>query len=178
MTFESLGLHPFVLKALNEAGYTKPTTVQEQAIPAAIAGRDLLVSSQTGSGKTAAFTLPLLQRMLKHENASTSHAEYSCWDADRGCRWTVLINVPETGSWLAAPVTSVNSLFAGDVPSPLRPLCSKPVFDWLVLVHPAPENPNTLLMGLATAGKPVPLPQTLLRKLALELDSSPPHETH
>ena len=43
MTFESLGLHPFVLKALTEAGYTKPTTVQEQAIPAAIAGRDLLV---------------------------------------------------------------------------------------------------------------------------------------
>jgi hypothetical protein len=117
-------------------------------------------------------------RTVVHENASTSHAEYSCWDADRGCRWTVLINVPETGSWLAAPVTSVNSLVAGDVPSPLRPLCSKPVFDWLVLVHPAPENPNTLLMGLATAGKPVPLPQTLLRKLALELDSSPPHETH
>jgi len=117
-------------------------------------------------------------RTVVHENASTSHAEYSCWDADRGCRWTVLINVPETGSWLAAPVTSVNSLFAGDVPSPLRPLCSKPVFDWLVLVHPAPENPNTLLMGLATAGKPVPLPQTLLRKLDLELDSSPPHETH
>jgi len=117
-------------------------------------------------------------RTVVHENASTSHAEYSCWDAERGCRWTVLINVPETGSWLAAPVTSVNSLFAGDVPSPLRPLCSKPVFDWLVLVHPAPENPNTLLMGLATAGKPVPLPQTLLRRLALELDSSPPNETH
>ena len=62
MTFESLGLHPFVLKALTEAGYTKPTTVQEQAIPAAIAGRDLLVSSQTGSGKTAAFMLPALHK--------------------------------------------------------------------------------------------------------------------
>jgi len=62
MTFEQIGLHPSVLKALTEAGYTKPTTVQEQAIPAAIAGRDLLVSSQTGSGKTAAFMLPALHK--------------------------------------------------------------------------------------------------------------------
>lgn len=60
MTFESLGLHISVIKSLTEAGYTKPTSVQEQAIPAAIAGRDLLVSSQTGSGKTAAFMLPAL----------------------------------------------------------------------------------------------------------------------
>lgn len=117
-------------------------------------------------------------RTVVHENARTSHAEYSCWDADRGCRWTVLVNVPETGMWLSAPLASSNSLFAGDVPSPLRPLCSKPALDWLILVHPAPENPNTLLMGLAAAGKPVPLPQNLLRRLALELDSSPPHETH
>ena len=48
MTFESLGLNPQILKSLTEAGYTAPTPVQEQAIPAAIAGRDLLVSSQTG----------------------------------------------------------------------------------------------------------------------------------
>ncbi len=63
MTFESIGLHPFILKALTEAGYTQPTPVQEQALPAAIAGRDLLVSSQTGSGKTAAFMLPALHKL-------------------------------------------------------------------------------------------------------------------
>ncbi|MDY7579625.1 DEAD/DEAH box helicase [Herbaspirillum sp. RTI4] len=62
MTFETLGLHASVIKALNEAGYTQPTPVQEQAIPAAIEGRDLLVSSQTGSGKTAAFMLPALHK--------------------------------------------------------------------------------------------------------------------
>ena len=62
MTFESLGLHASVIKALTEAGYTKPTSVQEQAVPAAIEGRDLLVSSQTGSGKTAAFMLPALHK--------------------------------------------------------------------------------------------------------------------
>ncbi len=70
MTFESLGLHPHILKALADAGYTQPTPVQEQAVAAAIAGRDLLVSSQTGSGKTAAFMLPSL-----HKFASAPVAE-------------------------------------------------------------------------------------------------------
>ena len=63
MTFESLGLNAQIIKALADAGYTQPTPVQQQAIPAAIAGRDLLVSSQTGSGKTAAFMLPALHKM-------------------------------------------------------------------------------------------------------------------
>lgn len=62
MTFESLGLHPSVLKALTEAGYTEPTPVQAQAVPAGIEGRDMMVSSQTGSGKTAAFMLPALHK--------------------------------------------------------------------------------------------------------------------
>jgi superfamily II DNA/RNA helicase len=62
MTFEALGLHPAVLKALADAGYQAPTPVQAQAIPAALEGRDLLVSSQTGSGKTAAFVLPAIHR--------------------------------------------------------------------------------------------------------------------
>lgn len=62
MTFEALGLHASVLKALTESGYTTPTAVQAQAVPAAIEGRDLLVSSQTGSGKTAAFMLPALHK--------------------------------------------------------------------------------------------------------------------
>jgi len=65
MTFEALGLNTSILNALNESGYTKPTTVQEQAVPAAIAGKDLLVSSQTGSGKTAAFMLPSLHRLAE-----------------------------------------------------------------------------------------------------------------
>lgn len=63
MTFEALGLNPSIIKALTEAGYTSPTPVQEKAIPAAISGQDLLVSSQTGSGKTAAFMLPSLHQL-------------------------------------------------------------------------------------------------------------------
>jgi superfamily II DNA/RNA helicase len=67
MTFASIGLHTSVLKALTEAGYTSPTSVQLQAIPAALEGRDLLVSSQTGSGKTAAFMLPALHKFASDE---------------------------------------------------------------------------------------------------------------
>jgi superfamily II DNA/RNA helicase len=69
MSFEALGLHAAIVKAVAEAGYTSPTPVQEQAIPAAIAGRDLLVSSQTGSGKTAAFMLPALHKFASAEAA-------------------------------------------------------------------------------------------------------------
>jgi len=71
MTFEALGLHTSILKALIDSGYTKPTPVQEQAVPAAIEGKDLLVSSQTGSGKTAAFMLPSLHRLAQDESAPT-----------------------------------------------------------------------------------------------------------
>ena len=63
MSFSSLGLDPSLLATLTALGYTEPTPVQLEAIPAALAGGDLLVSSQTGSGKTAAFLLPALQRL-------------------------------------------------------------------------------------------------------------------
>ena len=64
MTFESLGLAPALLRALADLGYTTPTPVQAEAIPLALNGRDLLGSAQTGTGKTAAFALPILQRLF------------------------------------------------------------------------------------------------------------------
>ena len=64
MSFEALGLHASILTALQQAGYSAPTPVQAQAIPAGLQDRDLLVSSQTGSGKTAAFMLPALHKLL------------------------------------------------------------------------------------------------------------------
>jgi superfamily II DNA/RNA helicase len=70
MSFESLGLHASLVQAVTEAGYEKPTPVQEQAVPAGIAGRDMLVSSQTGSGKTAAFMLPALNRFANAEQSA------------------------------------------------------------------------------------------------------------
>jgi len=63
MTFEELNLAPAILKAVLEQGYDSPTPIQAQAIPAVLKGGDLLGGAQTGTGKTAAFTLPLLQRL-------------------------------------------------------------------------------------------------------------------
>ena len=65
MTFETLGLSPALLRALAENSYTAPTPIQLEAIPLALAGHDLLGGAQTGTGKTAAFSLPLLQRLSK-----------------------------------------------------------------------------------------------------------------
>ena len=63
MTFDTLGLRPESLRAIADQGYTQPTPVQEQAIPAILTGRDLLAGAQTGTGKTAAFVLPMLQTL-------------------------------------------------------------------------------------------------------------------
>ncbi len=63
MSFENLGLAPELLRAVREQGYEQPTPIQRQAIPVVLAGRDLLAGAQTGTGKTAGFTLPLLQRL-------------------------------------------------------------------------------------------------------------------
>ncbi|MGL4434208.1 MAG: DEAD/DEAH box helicase [Giesbergeria sp.] len=63
MTFDELNLAPAILKAVREQGYENPTPIQAQAIPAVLQGQDLLAGAQTGTGKTAAFTLPLLHRL-------------------------------------------------------------------------------------------------------------------
>ena len=67
MTFDELNLAPAILKAVREQGYEIPTPIQAQAIPAVLEGRDLLAGAQTGTGKTAAFTLPLLHKLSKGE---------------------------------------------------------------------------------------------------------------
>ena len=65
MSFQSLNLNPAILQALTASGYTEPTPVQAKSIPEAIAGHDLMCSAPTGTGKTAAFVLPALQRLLQ-----------------------------------------------------------------------------------------------------------------
>ncbi|MEY3000537.1 MAG: hypothetical protein RL648_751 [Verrucomicrobiota bacterium] len=62
-TFSELGLHPAILQALTEKGYERPTPIQAEAIPPLMEGRDLVGGSQTGTGKTAAFSLPILSRL-------------------------------------------------------------------------------------------------------------------
>jgi len=63
MSFDSLGLSAELLRAVQDQGYETPTPIQEKAVPAVLEGRDVMASAQTGTGKTAAFTLPLLQRL-------------------------------------------------------------------------------------------------------------------
>lgn len=76
MRFDELGLAPDLLKALTEMGYLEPTPIQAQAIPVVLAGQDLMGGAQTGTGKTAAFTLPLLQRILPFASNSSSPARH------------------------------------------------------------------------------------------------------
>src|SRR5439155_14440402 len=62
--FTALGLAPELLHAVRDAGYTHPTPIQQQAIPLALAGRDLIGLAQTGTGKTAGFTLPIIHNLV------------------------------------------------------------------------------------------------------------------
>jgi ATP-dependent RNA helicase RhlE len=70
MTFESLQLAPELLRALADCGYTEPTPIQAQTIPPLLQGRDVVGSAQTGTGKTAAFVLPALQRFVDSTGAA------------------------------------------------------------------------------------------------------------
>jgi len=76
MRFDELGLAPELLRAVSDQGYTTPTPIQAQAIPIVLSGQDLMGGAQTGTGKTAAFTLPLLQRILPFASPSPSPARH------------------------------------------------------------------------------------------------------
>ena len=101
MSFETLGLDPRILQALSASGYTEPTPVQTAAIPLVLAGADLMVSAQTGSGKTAAFMLPAL-----HKLASPSAV------GGRGPRILVLTPTRE----LALQITTAATKYGKDLP--------------------------------------------------------------
>jgi len=76
INFDSLGLAAPLLQAVASTGYTTPTPIQAKAIPLALTGIDLMAGAQTGTGKTAAFTLPILQKLLAQANTSTSPAKH------------------------------------------------------------------------------------------------------
>jgi ATP-dependent RNA helicase RhlE len=71
MPFSTFGLHPDLLRGVRELGFTRPTPIQEQAIPPAMAGKDVLACAMTGSGKTAAFLLPILQHLMGKPRGTT-----------------------------------------------------------------------------------------------------------
>ena len=71
MKFTDLGLAPSLLKAIEEKGYTEPSPIQEKAIPQILQGKDVLASAQTGTGKTAGFTLPLTSAFIETTKIGT-----------------------------------------------------------------------------------------------------------
>jgi len=73
MSFTTLGLSEPILKAIKETGYTTPTPIQAKAIPLVLKGEDVLAAAQTGTGKTAGFTLPLLERMVQNHKPTGTH---------------------------------------------------------------------------------------------------------
>jgi ATP-dependent RNA helicase RhlE len=73
MSFDSLGLKATLLQAVADSGYTIPTPIQQQAIPAVLGGRDIMAAAQTGTGKTAGFTLPMIQLLGEREPVKSNH---------------------------------------------------------------------------------------------------------
>ncbi|MBX9702155.1 MAG: DEAD/DEAH box helicase, partial [Acetobacteraceae bacterium] len=116
--FSDLGLAAPLLRALSEAGYTTPTPIQAQAIPAVLEGRDLLGIAQTGTGKTAAFALPILHRLMQQGGRPPRG----------GCRVLVLSPTRELASQIADSFRtygrhlgfSVTTVFGGVAHGPQR----------------------------------------------------------
>ena len=77
MSFSNLGLSPEIIRAVTELGYNQPTPIQKQAIPVVLAGGDIMAGAQTGTGKTASFTLPLLHRLSANKSISSNSQGFS-----------------------------------------------------------------------------------------------------
>ncbi len=98
MTFESLALCQPLLKSLQTAGYRQPTPIQEKAIPQVLKGRDVVGCAQTGTGKTAAFAIPTLQRLIESSTESTGAARRRQRSGRRPIRALILAPTRELAS--------------------------------------------------------------------------------
>lgn len=135
--FDALGLAAPLLQAVIESGYTSPTPIQAKAIPLALQGLDLMAGAQTGTGKTAAFTLPILQKILPLASTSTSPAKHPV-------RALVLAPTRE----LAIQVEESVKVYAKN--TPLRSLC---VFGGVDIRKQTPHLKTGVEVLVATPGR-------------------------
>ncbi len=101
MSFSSLGLSEPILRAIGEIGYNKPTPIQLKTIPAALSGRDVMAAAQTGTGKTASFTLPLLQRLIDGPKVKSNHVRVLVLTPTRELAVQVAQNIANYGKYLS-----------------------------------------------------------------------------
>ena len=107
MIFSELGLSEPLLRAISEQGYETPTPIQAQAIPAVLSGRDIMAAAQTGTGKTAGFTLPLLQRLAQGKPAASNHIRALVLTPTRELAAQVGESVRDYGKYLTLSSTVV-----------------------------------------------------------------------
>ncbi len=101
MDFHSLALSPPILKAVIQQGYEKPSPIQQQAIPAILKGKDVMAAAQTGTGKTAGFTLPILENLLKGKPAQSNHVRALILTPTRELAAQVHDNVVKYGEYVS-----------------------------------------------------------------------------
>ena len=92
MPFSSFGLHADLLLGVKELGFKRPTPIQMDAIPPAVAGKDVLACAMTGSGKSAAFLLPILNRLIGKKRGTTRRLR--CTARERSAPWPALFSWP------------------------------------------------------------------------------------
>jgi ATP-dependent RNA helicase RhlE len=100
MSFNSLGLSDALLKAISKKGYTTPSPIQQKAIPPILEGKDVLASAQTGTGKTAGFTLPILQTLSQGKHLSSRPIRALILTPTRELAAQILANIKEYGEFL------------------------------------------------------------------------------
>jgi len=105
MPFKNLGLTDALLQAIDTEGYTQPTPIQQQSIPHVLAGKDILGCAQTGTGKTAAFALPIIQRLLEHPRPHKKQAKHH----ERAIRCLVLSPTRELAAQIGASFTNYSA---------------------------------------------------------------------
>ena len=107
MNFNNLGLIPLILKAVNKKGYEEPSAIQEKAIPLILKRKDVLASAQTGTGKTAGFTLPLLQILAKNSNSNHKKIRALILTPTRELAAQIYENVVEYSTYLSLKSTVI-----------------------------------------------------------------------